>query len=524
MPPALQFLVLTVAGWVNRHQDDLIDYLREENRVLREQLGSRPARLTDAQRRRLAVRGHKLGRRVLTQVAGIVTPDTILRWYRKLIAKKYDGSACRGRGRPSTRREVAGLVVRMAVDNPQWGHTRIRGALSNVGHTIARTTVKRILHDHGIDPAPERSRRLPWKTFLQAHWEGLAACDLFTVEVLTLAGLRRYLVFFVITLQSRRVAIAGIHPQPDGAWMEQLARNLTDPVDGSLRSARYLIHDRDPLYTRVFGEILESSGVQPIRLPPKSPNLNASEPLHAGPASLSRPRARFWRAAVRPADSAPAEESQSQRLCRTVRPINQRGVSDARGPARREASTLSRPRVRRALPSRAKPSGTRQPTPATTATAGPPGRGRSAAGAPRWIAQFLPSGGRMSDRPIKRTLRGTLVPDLVKNKAINNRLYFTFFDWNKGTNANQFFAIFGDAFKKRMIQEVTDNNQLQLSIKAFLEVGRDRNRLVHQNFASFVLEKTAAEIFELYERALYFVDLIPTRLRQTETVETSSPN
>ena len=275
MPPALQLLVLTVAGWVNRHQDDLIDYLREENRVLREQLGSRPPRLTDAQRRRLAVRGHKLGRRVLTQVAGIVTPDTILRWYRKLIAKKYDGSACRGRGRPGTRREVAGLVVRMAVDNPQWGYTRIRGALSNLGHNIARTTVKRILHDHGIDPAPERSRRLPWKTFLQAHWEGLAACDLFTVEVLTLAGLRRYLVFFVITLQSRRVAIAGIHQQPDGAWMEQLARNLTDPVDGCLRSARYLIHDRDPLYTRVFGEILESSGVQPIRLPPKSPNLNA---------------------------------------------------------------------------------------------------------------------------------------------------------------------------------------------------------------------------------------------------------
>ena len=217
MPPALQFLVLTVAGWVNRHQDDLIEYLREENRVLREQLGSRPLRLTDAQRRRLAVRGKKLGRRVLTQVAGIVTPDTILRWYRKLIAKKYDGSACCGRGRPMTRSEIAALVVRMAVENPTWGYTRIRGALSNLGHTLARTTVKRILHDHGIDPAPERSRRLPWKTFLQAHWEGLAACDLFTVEVLTLAGLRRYLVFFVITLQSRRVAIAGIHPQPDGA-------------------------------------------------------------------------------------------------------------------------------------------------------------------------------------------------------------------------------------------------------------------------------------------------------------------
>ena len=275
MPHALYFLVLTVAGWVNRHQEDLIDYLREENRVLREQLSRHPLRLTDAQRRRLAVRSKKLGRRVLTQVAGIVTPDTILRWYRRLIAKKYDGSARRSRGRPMTPREVADLVVRMAVENPQWGYTRIRGALSNLGHEIARNTVKRILQDHGIDPAPERTQRTPWKTFLQAHWDGLAACDLFTTEVLTLAGLRRYLVFFVIELKTLHVTIAGIHPQPDGAWMEQMARTLTDPVDGVLRTAHHLIHDRDPLYTQVYGEILTSSGVQPIRLPPKSPNLNA---------------------------------------------------------------------------------------------------------------------------------------------------------------------------------------------------------------------------------------------------------
>ena len=106
MPHALQFLVFTLAGWLNRHQEDLIDYLREENRVLREQLGSRPLRLTDAQRRRLAVRGKRLGRRALTRVASIVTPDTVLRWYRKLIAKKYDGSARRGRGRPMTPTEA----------------------------------------------------------------------------------------------------------------------------------------------------------------------------------------------------------------------------------------------------------------------------------------------------------------------------------------------------------------------------------------------------------------------------------
>ena len=123
--------------------------------------------------------------------------------------------------------------------------------------------------------ASARSRRLPWKTFLQAHGEGLTACDLFTVEGLTLAGLQRYLVFFVIALQSRRVPIAGIHPQPYGTWMEQMARNVTDPVDGCLRRARSLMHDRDPLSTRGFGEILEGGGVQPIRLSPKSPNLTA---------------------------------------------------------------------------------------------------------------------------------------------------------------------------------------------------------------------------------------------------------
>ena len=210
------------------------------------------------------MRGQKLGRRILSQVAGIVTPDTILRWYRRLIAQQYDGSARRRRALPMTPRAVAELVVRMADENTTWGYTRVRGALANLGHHIARNTVKRILHDQGIAPAPERNQRTPWKTFLQAHWEGLAAADLFTVEVLTLAGLRRYFVFFVIALKTRRVHIAGIHPQPDGRWMEQMARNLTDPVDGFLRTARQLIHDCGPLYTRVFGEIESSRSARGI--------------------------------------------------------------------------------------------------------------------------------------------------------------------------------------------------------------------------------------------------------------------
>ncbi|MFT5109703.1 MAG: putative transposase, partial [Pseudoalteromonas tetraodonis] len=181
----------------------------------------------------------------------------------------------RGRGRPRTPCPIAELVVRMAADNPGWGYTRIRGALAKLGHEIAPNTVKRILQEHGIDPAPERSKRTSWKTFLQAHWEGMAATDLFTVEVLTLAGLRRYFVFFVIELKTRHVHIAGIHHQPYGELMEQAARNLTDAFDGFLRDATHLIHDRDPLFTIKFAEILKSIGVTPFKLPPRSPNLNA---------------------------------------------------------------------------------------------------------------------------------------------------------------------------------------------------------------------------------------------------------
>ncbi len=141
------------------------------------------------------------------------------------------GEVAAARGRPG---EIANLVVTMAKENPGWGYTRIRGALANLGNEVARITVRRILREHGIEPAPERGRRPSWKTFLKAHWDGLAAADLFTVEVLKLSGLRRYYVFFVIELRTRRVHIAGIVDQPYGAWMEQATRNLTDAFDGCM--------------------------------------------------------------------------------------------------------------------------------------------------------------------------------------------------------------------------------------------------------------------------------------------------
>src|SRR5215813_13200910 len=153
------FLVVSIAGWMNQRQQQVIEYLIEENRVLREQIGNRRMRFTNEQRCRLAARAKKLSRKVLGQVATIVTPETLLAWHRKLIAMKYDGSKYRSPGRPPTAADISALVVRMAEENRGWGYRRIQGALSNLGHIVARTTIANILKRHGIEPVPERNRK-----------------------------------------------------------------------------------------------------------------------------------------------------------------------------------------------------------------------------------------------------------------------------------------------------------------------------------------------------------------------------
>ena len=175
----------------------------------------------------------------------------------------------------------------MATENPTWGYTRIRGGLKSLGHDIARNTIKAILKDHGIEPAPDRGTKTSWKTFLAAHWDSFAAADFFTVEVLTLRGLVRYVVFFVMKLKTRTVEIAGIICQPDEAWMTQVARNLTAAGDGFLRGIQYVILDRDPLYTTAFRRLLRDSGVKPLVLPAWSPNLNAFAERFVDPPSPS---------------------------------------------------------------------------------------------------------------------------------------------------------------------------------------------------------------------------------------------
>src|SRR5262245_8625056 len=170
-----RFMLIAVAGWMNQRQLRVIAYLREENRVLREQLGGRRLRLNDDQRRRLAANAKGLGRKLLTEMATIVTPETLLAWHRKLIAQKCDGSAKRGPLRPRTADEIETLVIRMAEENRDWGYRRIQDALSNLGHEIARSTIADILQRHGIEPAAERKRKITWKEFLSRHWELIVA-------------------------------------------------------------------------------------------------------------------------------------------------------------------------------------------------------------------------------------------------------------------------------------------------------------------------------------------------------------
>ena len=270
-----QLLSVIIAGMLNEQQQRIIEYLKEENRILRAQIGNRRLRLSDDERRRLAAKGTVLGRRVLGEICCIVTPETILRWHRKLIAIKYDGSANRRPGRPRVMEEIRRLTVRMATENPGWGYARIQGALRAVGHRVAETTIRNILKENGIEPAPERRERGNWKTFLKAHFESIAATDFFTVEIWTPRGLIRHWVLFVIDLPTRRIEIAGISRAPCGTWTEHVFRSLIDDFDGFLIGKRYLIHDRDPLFTAALDNLLRAAGVRPLRLPARSPNLNA---------------------------------------------------------------------------------------------------------------------------------------------------------------------------------------------------------------------------------------------------------
>jgi putative transposase len=271
-----QLFFLIWSGLVNRRQQEIIEFQNAQIRILMDKMGRKRIILSDRQRRVLAAKGKALGRRALMELTTIVTPDTILRWHRRLVAAKWDYSERRKKapGRPPIPDEVVEFVLRMARENPSWGYDRIQGALANLGHEISDTTVGNILRANGIEPAPERKHTTTWKTFLKAHWESIAAIDFTTVEVWTRSGLPTFYVLVAMRLNTRRVEIAGVTESPDGDWVRQVARNLT-ACGGFLDGASHLLIDRDTKFLRLRTYLEGMTDTDVVLLPPKSPNLNA---------------------------------------------------------------------------------------------------------------------------------------------------------------------------------------------------------------------------------------------------------
>jgi len=270
------FFAVAVAGWMNRQQQQVIEYLRTENQILREKLGTKRVLLNESQKCRLATAAMKLGKDLLRKWGTLFSPETILRWHRWFVARKYDGTDRRGRRGPVPTKAnmVRKLVLEMAEANASWGYGHIHGELKGLGYDVSWQTVRRIMLDAGLLPDPDKPYKTTWKTFIQSHWESIAACDFFSTEVWGLKGLTRYMVFFVIELATRKVEIVGIHADPCETQMVQWARNLTDAEDGFLKGKRILIHDRDPLFTKKFHDTLQAAGVRGLKLPKMSPNLS----------------------------------------------------------------------------------------------------------------------------------------------------------------------------------------------------------------------------------------------------------
>jgi hypothetical protein len=268
-------LLAYVTGAINQELLLKNEYLVAENRILRTKVKGRLV-LSQGEKVTLAEIARRLGRKALEELTSAARPETILGWYCKLVAQKFDGSRFRQRaGRPKVTPEMENLVVRMAKENSAWGYDRIVGALANLGHRVSDQTVGNILKRHGIAPAPKRRQTIRWKDFIRSHMAVLAGADFFTAEVLTLRGLVTYYVLFFIHLESRKVCIAGMTRYPDEGWMDQQARNVTLEEWGFLRDCRYVLHDRDTKFCLSFRQTMESGNVQPVRLPSRSPNLNA---------------------------------------------------------------------------------------------------------------------------------------------------------------------------------------------------------------------------------------------------------
>jgi len=263
----LYFLVRRLLGAGGRLDDRDIELLvlRHQVKVLQRQV-ARP-RLNRRDRVLLAAASRRLTKRSWSSF--VVRPETLLRWHRELVRKKWTYRTTGQPGRPPVDADVRDLAVRLGRENPRWGYQRIRGELLKLGVRISATTVRTILLRAGLDPAPRRAGPT-WTEFLRSQAAGILATDFFTVETV---GLKTLYVLFFIELSTRRVHPAGVTANPDSAWVTQQARNLA--VEERLSGVRFLLRDRDAKFCGPFDAVLRAEGVRVIRTPIRAPRANA---------------------------------------------------------------------------------------------------------------------------------------------------------------------------------------------------------------------------------------------------------
>lgn len=267
--PAIWVVIISriLAQMLNDRLLLMVEYQRREIAIYKRRLKKKPA-LTDGERRSLAEIAAKLGRKAMAELGSMVTPDTLMRWYRRLCGAKWVHPRKR-RGRPPTREEVRQQVIDTAETWSQAGYTRVCDVMKALGYTISRSTVVNILKEAGVPTAPHRG--MSWKQFIATVMDGLYACDMFTVDTLN----STYYCLFATKIATREVEIVNLTKKPNGPWMAQQGRNLCDFEHGFLRNCRYLIHDREPTFIHCLDPILHDSGITPKVMPVKSPNLNA---------------------------------------------------------------------------------------------------------------------------------------------------------------------------------------------------------------------------------------------------------
>jgi putative transposase len=282
-------LLGSIAGSLDQELRLRNAYLAAENRILRQQITGR-VQLTDSERKTLAEIGHKLGKKVLEEIATVAKPDTILTWHRTFVVEPCDSSKPRQPvGRPRIDKEVEDLVVRMARENRSWGYDRIVGALQHLGYTISDQTVGNILKRHSIPPAPERQKTTTWREFIRFHMDVLMATDFFTTEVWAWGVLVTYYVLFVTRLASYNVHGASEILQSTARWMMQISHNIMIAAWGVLKWDRRLIHAYDETCCLAFHPLMNDVGGTHVLWLPGSPNVHASRERWVYPMKEAHP-------------------------------------------------------------------------------------------------------------------------------------------------------------------------------------------------------------------------------------------